>query len=336
MEIPDQMLLRKKYTLGADPEIFVFNGLKLLPAYEFLPDKDDGKSIYWDGFQAEWKLDYEGRHCQNNMVKYMREALMNLLAHAKAKFPNARLSAVNTVRIPDVLLKKAHPRHVALGCEPSFNAYRLKGLQVDDPRKLLHRCAGGHMHFGEWLRPPQYERLAKGLDRTLGVFSVGAARNIDNPLRRKQYGMPGEFRTPKYGEKFGFEYRVLSNFWITAPAIQQLIWEIGRLGIQLATSKHAKLWAASEDEVKEAILNCDTKLAERIISRNKPMLMWMLQQRGFSNKAIKKASDVFSGGIEDVVPDVNNFPKNWHFDDEWLMDAGQPWAQWRTFSEGLK
>lgn len=327
--------LKKELTLGADPEIFVFDGLKLLPAFQFLPPKEAGSDIYWDGFQAEWKLDYTGRHCQNNMVYFMREALMNLHSLAKQHSSRARLSAVNVVRIKDEILQKADVRHVELGCMPSFNAYRLKGTPVLDPRKLTHRFAGGHMHFGEWTIPPPYKKIVKTLDNILGIFSIGAARHIDNPIRRQYYGLPGEYRMPKYeGNAYGVEYRTLSNFWITAPSIQQLIWDLGRMAVRLSCSpKYGKLWATNEDEVKETILHSDVKQAERIIQRNLPMLNWMLKQR-YSDHATEKALQVFHQGIESVIPDVNDFPENWHFGDEWIPNGGRSWARWETYSRG--
>src|ERR1700678_2515194 len=42
-------------SVGADPEMFVFAGEKLLPAFAFLPKKGGNTTVYWDGFQAEWK-----------------------------------------------------------------------------------------------------------------------------------------------------------------------------------------------------------------------------------------------------------------------------------------
>src|SRR5882757_8359264 len=106
--------------------MFIFSGAKLIPAFNFLPPKGGDRKMYWDGFQAEWKYNHDGNHCQNNLVLYTRENLKKLEKLAKAKDPNARLSLTNVVRIPKETLETAHPLHVELGCQPSYNAYRMK------------------------------------------------------------------------------------------------------------------------------------------------------------------------------------------------------------------
>jgi len=326
---------RKQLTLGSDPEMFLFSGLKLLPAYTFLPGKGPNVNMYWDGFQAEWKYDYEGNHCQNNLVYYTRQRLQDLLEAAQHHDKNARLSLKNVVRIPDNLLKTAPQQYVELGCMPSFNAYGLKGnIQVIDPRKLLHRCAGGHMHFGTWEAPPPYEKIVKTQDAVLGVWSVGAAQHIDNPARRKQYGLPGEYRKPKYKNGYGVEYRVLSNFWLASPSTLQLTWDIGRLAVRLATSRYRNMWIADEQEVTDTILNSDVEQASKILKRNRGMFDWMLRAVYRTKKARDMAFQVGLDGIETVVNNPEDFKRNWHFRAEWIPNGGQPWARWETSVAG--
>jgi hypothetical protein len=317
---------RKLITLGADPEIFVFSGQKLIPAYEFLPPKGEDNLMYWDGFQAEWKYNHEGNHCQNNLVWYTREHLQELQARALAHNLKARLSLTNVVRIPDTTLKTAHHRHVELGCMPSYNAYEMKGEVVLDPRKLKYRFAGGHMHFGTWNVRPSYEKIVKTLDKILGVWSVGVARFLDNPIRRQYYGLAGEYRKPHYDTGYGVEYRVLSNFWLDSPGLLQLTWDIGRLCVRLAASRYSNMWATTEQEVIETINNCDFEQANKIMLRNRPMFTWMLHQVYRSREAVNKAVELSQQGLE--VSD--DFTKNWHFGEEWIKNAGQPWARYET------
>lgn len=332
---------RRRLTLGADPEIFIFSGNQLIPAYMFLPPKGEGVKQYWDGFQAEWKYDHDGAHCQNNLVKYTRENLISLDQKAKKFDANARLSLVTVVRVPQVVLDNADPRHVELGCQPSYNAYRLKGEPVYDPRKLKYRFAGGHMHFGTWLRKPDYLKIVKTLDSILGVWAVGVARHIDNPVRRQYYGLAGEYRKPYYkgkedifglleGEGYGVEYRSLSNWWLASPAVMQLTWDIGRLCVRLASSKYGNLWAGNEQETIETINHCAANQADRIMKRNEPMFRWMLGQVYKSPKAIEQAIKVSQQGLECLVPEIENFKKNWHFDEQWVADAKQNWARFET------
>lgn len=318
---------KRVLTLGADPEIFVFSGVKLLPAFTFLPPKGQNQLIYWDGFQAEWKYNHDGAHCQNNLVKYTRERLMLLNALALQADPKARLSLRNVVRVPQAILDNAHPRHVELGCEPSFNAYDMRGKAVLDPRKLPYRFAGGHCHFGTWaIQKPNYEKIVKTLDNILGVWSVGVAKYIDDPIRRQYYGLAGEYRKPKYEKGLGVEYRVLSNFWLQSPAIMQLTWDIGRMCVRLAHSRYRNLWAGNQDETIETINNLDHKRAELILTRNRPMFNWLLGQVYRKRESVNRAIEL---AYEGLAPN-ENLKENWHFFDRWIQNAGANWARWET------
>lgn len=330
--IQGQLVKRRLFTLGADPEMFVFSGHKLLPAFHFLPGKREGAGpkMYWDGFQAEWKYDHDGSHCLNNLVKYTRESLVALQCAARKHDETARISLVNVVRVPQKTLDTAHPLHIELGCQPSYNAYNLKGKTVLDPRKLPYRFAGGHMHFGSWPVKPNYDRIIQTLDSVLGVWAVGVARHLDTPIRRQYYGLAGEYRKPQYVQGFGVEYRVLSNFWLASPALLQVTWDIGRMCVRLSSSGYRRLWAGEQKETIETINNCDVKQADKIMKRNKPMFEWILKQCYKSPKAIDTAVQLSQTGLESLVKDPENFSKNWHFGDEWYPNGQQPWARFET------
>jgi hypothetical protein len=330
--ITGELHSRKKLTLGADPEIFAFKGNKLLPAYMFLPPKGNGRLQYWDGFQAEFKFLF-GYRCQNNLVKNTRESLRTLDNTLKAKYPDAHLSLINVVKIPQETLTKADPQYVMLGCEPSFNAYKMFGKPVENPRKLTVRFAGGHMHFGGWYTHPSYAKIVKTLDKILGVWAVGAARFTDTSIRRQYYGMAGEYRTPHYSadETYGVEYRTLSNFWLASPGVMQATWDLGRMCVKLGMSRRSGLWVSSEDEVVDTINNCDTDQAARIINRNKEMFDWLLGHVWTYNpKDIKNMHVMFEKGIHEFVPNPNAIPTNWHFKADWKPNGRQPWARWST------
>lgn len=331
----------KQYTLGTDPEIFAMDKGKLLPAFEFLPPKTaPDTSIYWDGFQAEFKLDYVPI-CQNNLVQAVREQLMALDLRVKKHSKTAKLSLVNVLRIPDEMLKKAAYEHVQLGCEPSFNAYGLEGKIAGNPRELKFRCVGGHMHFGTWNVRPKYDRMAKFLDKILGVWSVGAAQALDSRIRREYYGLPGEHRRPIYGKdgygknQYGFEYRSLSNFWLANPATMQATWDIGRLAVKLASSRYGHLWEATDEEVTQTMLECDVDRANAILKRNQEMFKWMLKhQWTYNPKDIDLVFKIAKNGIREVVEDPHDIPTNWHFRKQWEANATLPWARFgRQYQE---
>lgn len=330
----EKLKLRKKFTLGADPEIFAFKNGVLVPAFEFLPPKGEGRTMYWDGFQAEWKYK-DAWTCQNNLVKNTRESLQQMAKLAQTK--GASLSLINVVRIPAELLKTTSYKHVELGCEPSFNAYKLRGKAVENPRLLLYRFTGGHMHFGQWFARPNYVKIVKTLDSILGVWAVGVARTLDSPIRRQYYGLPGEYRMPEYGvneygkQTYGVEYRTLSNFWLSMPSLMQVTWDIGRMCVKLAGTKYAKMWVADEQEVIDTISQCDYQQANKIMERNKPMFRWLLgHQRTYDVVARNNAMRISHEGLSEFVDNPHDVPKNWYFKDEWIANAGQDWARWST------
>lgn len=332
IDLTRKMGVRKRLTLGADPEIFAFKNGTLVPAFEFLPPKGEGRKMYWDGFQAEWKYDTPFT-CQNNLVKATRESLMQMSEYAAKK--EAKLSLINVVKIPAETLKKANYRHVELGCEPSYNAYHLRGLDVENPRLLKYRFAGGHMHFGEYLRKPNYEKVIKTLDSILGVWATGTARHVDSPIRRQYYGMAGEYRKPTYGvnengqKVYGIEYRTLSNFWLSSPGLMQLTWDIGRLCVKLAGSRFSNMWASSEAEVIDTINGCDYQQANTILRRNEPMFKWLLSHPyNYSPRNIKDALAISYIGMHEFIPNVHDLQGNWHFRDKWIPNAYAPWARW--------
>lgn len=94
------------------------------------------------------------------------------------------------------------------GCSVDFDAWsETENPKVQPPVKL--RFAGGHVHCG--YEDPDINttlNLIKMFDLILGLPAV----IIDNDEERKKiYGTAGRFRLTSYG----FEYRTLSNFWIS-------------------------------------------------------------------------------------------------------------------------
>ena len=321
---------RKTLTFGADPEMFVMAGEELIPAFNFLPPNTGRQLLYWDGFQAEWKY-LQPHYCQNNLIEETRDRLMLLADKVKLFNPQGRLTLKNVVKIPVETLQTAQHAHVELGCQPSFNAYNLAGMKVPNARQLKFRFAGGHMHFGTWKRTkPNYEKIIKTLDMILGVWAVGVAQNWDDPVRRKFYGLPGEYRAPNYATGYGVEYRTLSNWWLASPRIMQLTWDIGRTCVQFARSRYWKLWAGDEKETIHTIQSCDVDQARRIIWRNRGLFTWLLKQTypAAEEACIERVFALCNVGLEAVVPYPEDFAGNWHFQDDWIPDAKVAWARW--------
>lgn len=311
MNLQKQNLQSKVRSIGTDPEIFVFGEKGLIPAFTFLPHKDEapienGHKLFWDGFQAEWNYN-EGKESVEDLIDSVQNAMFALQTQARKHNPTAKLLLQNVVPIEDKLLNELDEVFIMLGCMPSFNAYGQKGLHVKDCRKLKYRFAGGHLIFGLGKTKPKYRDLVKVMDSILGIWSVGAARHIDNPIRRQYYGLAGEFRTPKFGKTFGVEYRTLSNFWLASPQLMRMTWAIAIQAMSFAHSRYAKLWAADENEVQETINYCDVKRANEILERNKLIFQWLLKD--YPIEFIYTAQMASLNGVEDM-----NLQRDWELD----------------------
>ena len=314
VKVPEKSLNSPRgYTLGADPEFFVYEGTNLIPAFLFLPEKKKTAPLFWDGFQAEFTMDTATMclavHGCDVRTGFQRlKAAMN-----KHLSKDAKIVLANVVRIPDSMLEEAHDPHVALGCAPSMNAYKMAGKKVLNPRQLKYRFAGGHMHFGGWTNHfNQHVKFIKALDKVVGVWAVGAAQKHDIALRREYYGLAGEFRPTRYNTlTTGFEYRTLSNFYFCHPAIHQLTWQIARQAVVLADTNYIDLWATTDDETINCINNCDADLAKKILRRNSPLLRWALEGSGWDKKYIDVAQSVGMNGINEIIGKPDDIERNW-------------------------
>jgi hypothetical protein len=303
--------------LGSDPEMFVLGkDDKLIPAFELFPAKtpawEDPKPLipYWDGFQAEFGM--QGYTCLTNLVAGVGMGLDNMLALARKKRADAKLSVVNLLDIPKEKLYEAKPEHVALGCAPSYNVYGVPSLDVADPRELPVRVAGGHIHFGirkltkPFMQDASVENVVKMLDAIVGVASVSLFEGMERPERRQFYGRAGEYRLPAHG----IEYRTLGPAWLAAPGLTNLIMELSRQAYRLANLQLKACWDAPEQEVQDIINGLNVKAARRLLGRNREVLEGLLR-RPFYDKA-KTTAEVIVRGCASVYRDPMDVEGNWH------------------------
>jgi hypothetical protein len=321
-------------SIGCDPEIFAVDDKgTLIPAFEYLPDKkkpsltQDG-ATYWDGFQAE--MAPKATTCLAYHVDHIQACLKEIDQQLKAKFPKGRLTIQNVIEVPGHYLTDGKDEHVILGCDPSENAYGLCGRPVDNCRTLPIRFAGGHIHFGVGKsiadKLPERQRMMEALDAILGVVSVSMAANIDRPVRREYYGLPGEFRLPPHG----IEYRTLSNFWLTHPAIAHLTIDLARDVVRLGYAGLNSFIAADMDAVRACIVEHDVPLARKIVRANRNLLESLTSYRYTSKDAGKLAVKVFENGVESVVKDPFDIAGNWRFDKEWIKHSSASGSCWAT------
>lgn len=341
-------------SLGTDPEMFVVDSRnRVVPAFLFLPDKPAlspqyrggtpaplaNNPVYWDGFQAEFMT--EPGTCLAYHIDSIRHGLIrlhNATQQMQAGLAeNPKLSIASVVEIPLELLEKSAQKHVALGCDPSLNAYGMTGEPVVDPRKFFVRMAGGHVHLGVGgaLTPKQIQDVVMAIDAIVGTFTVGMFASFDKPIRRKYYGLAGEYRLPPHG----IEYRTLSNAWLMHPGIANLCIDLVRASARLGFSKvFHDCWQGSPQETVETINNCDVKAARAIVERNKDLYAHLFTgiYRNTTQVGLAAAFKAAMSGVESIVRNPEDVPGNWQFRSAWNHSTGEGGTgQWQICSEKL-
>lgn len=325
---------RMACTVGTDPEIFVTRGEEVVPAWTFLgskkkPDTYEGSyygDLYWDGFQAEFTTPGTIT-CLIELSAAIRSALKAL--HKKLP-KGTKLSIASVVPVDPEVLSSAKEEHVEFGCAPSKNVYGLKG-NMESGRNVAYRFAGGHIHLAmtdaDKARIPEFVRA---LDSVLGVAAVSLFAGYDSPIRRRFYGQAGEYRTPPHG----LEYRVLSNAWLSHPAVMHMVFDLTRAicGVVQTGIDLPSLWKTGEEETIRAIQENNVELARKILDENRRVFTQILYTAGSAYQN-NDAFDIWSKGMDSLVKDPKDIAGNWNLDSE------STWHHYetpRTFSVAVR
>lgn len=257
-------MFHPNFTIGADVEVF-----GKLPGQDFHKSlcgliggtKDKPKQLQHlnDGYMVQEdnvSLEYNIPVCSSkeefiSSIRTMRNECHNILNSFSFELsPNSSFSFDNE--------ELRHPNAMVFGCEPDFNAWkRTENSKPIAKDKNLRTC-GGHIHIGtnevDMIEGIQY------MDLFLGVPSILVDNSPSSAKRRELYGKAGAMRPKPYG----FEYRVLSNFWMFEDRLVDWIYQQTRTALaystdkRLVTSEKAKL-------IQKAINNNDEQIAKKLI-----------------------------------------------------------------------
>lgn len=304
---------RQGGSIGFDPEIFLVDkNDKVIPAWKFLGNKKTDGTCYWDGFQAECTT--QAGACMSYVFDSMYEGYTRIFNAAKKKFPDVKFSNKTVVEVEPQDLAEATDVQVQFGCQPSLNIYGLVGEKIDG-RTFPLRFAGGHIHNSHYpgpLKDPQLTEIVKTLDAVIGVGCVSLFEDIDDPRRRNYYGLPGEYRLPKYG----LEYRTLSNAWTLIPWVANMVCDVERIAYEMGNSGLRHLWKVDEDEVVETIRNCDVKQARKILLKNEAAFTKILISAngyayGRAGGHTELAWEVFTKGLKSIYHEPIDVAYHW-------------------------
>ena len=264
-------------TNGTDPEIFVTDKAGvIIPAWKFLKSNEETKKInygsdvfsYWDGFQAEIST-RNGFSCHETMTNTIQQGLAQIHAAAITYDKDAKFLAADAAKVDRKDLITADDHHVMFGCAPSENIYGIEKIDILNPREVPYRFSGTHFHytlnnFGR--TPPAWwpHGVVAMIDKIGGLVLTALGRDAEDPIRRKFYGRPGEYRSKTNAH---LEYRTPGSFLMRHPALYIFGADICRFGFKMGMQMDGRVFDAIPD-VKDIILNCDADAASDIIKQN--------------------------------------------------------------------
>lgn len=229
MAISNYVKPLKGFTIGADPELFLYdlNRSKFISAEGLIPGTKaepypvPGGAIQVDGMAAEFNIDpvdtFEG--FDKNITK--------VVSTLERMLPSGVVLKAKSAVVFEEDVWDATPDHAKeLGCSPDFNAWTgACNPPPSCPENPRLRTASGHLHFG-WTSgktPNDVKHIShcqdfvKQLDFYLGLWSTLVDQSHE---RRVLYGKAGACRYKPYG----VEYRVLSNFWVLDKSWRREVW----------------------------------------------------------------------------------------------------------------
>lgn len=147
-----------------------------------------------------------------------------------------------------------HPQALVFGCEPDYDAWKLVENKKPTSTNKQLRTAGGHIHVGSDI---DMVRGVQNMDLFLGVPAVILDDSPESVIRRELYGKAGAMRPKPYG----WEYRVLSNFWVFDPKLIDWVWNATSAALEFThkfTQKEGTI-------ITKCINNGDKELAQNLI-----------------------------------------------------------------------
>lgn len=252
---------KNNITVGSDPEVFLVNenGVGIPSEQYFIGSKNEPFDL-GGGYQVL---------CDNVMVEFNIPA-----CNTETEFVEANSKMVNHINntLPEYVhvdlvsskefLKDKLTSKIAreFGCSPDYNAWTLDENPKPKARRTNLRTAAGHVHVGyPDISHTKSFYYIKVLDYFLGLPSI----LIDEDTKRREmYGKAGCCRL----KPFGFEYRVLGNFWLRTPSLMK--WVYNTI-IEVMNMEYGTFNFEDGDLVIKAINESDVELAKTLMAKYK-------------------------------------------------------------------
>jgi hypothetical protein len=248
-------------SIGTDLELFakdkngihrsvceIINGTKEQPLQiEGLPD---GYMVQHDNVAVEFNIP----PCYNKQeflhsITMMKREIFHILRPFGLQIDNSC-----AVSFPQSEL--THPDAVVFGCEPDYNAWTMSENPKPKTTNANLRTCGGHIHVGTSLDMVKATQL---MDLCLGIPAIILDNSPGADARRLLYGKAGAMRPKPYG----FEYRVLSNFWLFEDYL--INWVFETTNFVCSNHKYLKITDTQAKKIQNAINSSNIEQAQIII-----------------------------------------------------------------------
>lgn len=258
-------MLSREYTIGSDPELFLFNtktkkvvsAIDKIPGHKESPYREnlpEGFGLQTDNILAEFNIPpvrCEGDFVEN--IEYMKNVIREL---AQAIDPNFDVLCQASSKVPVKELK--HPQAKAFGCDPDYCIYTQGPNVVGKAASTTLRSAGFHIHVGYPNNNIDTSiAMLNYIDAVVGLPSILYDTDVE---RRQLYGKAGCFRLQPYG----FEYRTLSSYWIANESRLRFIWKQVTYALWMFERGKA---IPDPYSIRDAINNNDVETAKYLIDK---------------------------------------------------------------------
>jgi len=319
---------------GTDPEVFAFDDHgEVIPAWKWLQTKEANPAFYWDGVQAE--LTTAPKSCHEYLTDEVRTNLSHIFKALRTYNKTGVLRAQDVVELDEKTLQLEDDKHIMLGCSPSRNIYdEIQPIEIPNPRTHKFRYSGTHLHYSDMSTQPPPDWFPHGtvamMDKIGGILLTAMGRDVENPLRRKAYGRPGEYRLPSQIAR-RLEYRTPGAFLLQHPAMFHFGADMCRAAYRLGQIFDGRREDVLPNEgYKEIIMGCDADGALKYIKNNKDVferVMINCAATKYTPETIRKTWSILSKGIKKFGIYDKPLHENWNLTRSYPPEDGK----WRLF-----
>jgi hypothetical protein len=207
-----------------------------------------------------------------------------------------------------------HPQALVFGCEPDYNAWtKTENRKPQSTNKNL-RTAGGHVHVG--VSDVDMILGIRAMDLYLGVPAVILDNSPAAVQRRELYGKAGAMRPKPYG----FEYRVLSNFWMFDKSLTNWVYDNVWLAMNWARKGNGNDLTLGESVgIQECINTGNVELAKQIVAKYNIPMPVSLEEEARRKEAQKEGAIARSRKERELLKMYTNHNIQWAMPETFLV-----------------